>query len=162
VKGTLAFVADGPSGLQEIDVSNLDAPVTLGAVDTLGSGWGVDATPDGLLAVVADGTAGLQIVNTADPRYPAIIGTLPGGDARDVAVRGNFAFVAYLSRSFTSVDLSDPSHPVLKASTDPSLGGRLVDVALAGRFALGADIFFVKGCPLLMSVLRRLRYRVPS
>lgn len=88
-------------------------------------------------------------MNTADPQQPAIIGTLPGGDARDVAVRGNFAFVADYSRSFTSVDIGDPSQPVLKASTDSNLGGLLFDVALAGRFAFGADVFFVNGIPII-------------
>lgn len=149
IKGTRAFVADGSSGLQVIDVSNLDGPLLLGAVDTPGAGSGVDATPDGITVVVADGTSGLQIVNATDPQHPIIIGTLAGGDARDVAVKGNFAFVADVSRSFTSVDISDPGHPVLKASTDRSLGGLLNDVVLAGRFALGADIFFVNGVPIL-------------
>src|SRR5439155_14938257 len=100
VKGNLALVADGPSGLQVIDVSNPRAPLMLGSVDTPGAGWGVDATPAGLIAVVADGPSGLQIVDTTDPRHPAIIGTLAGGDAKDVVVNGNFAFVADYSRSF--------------------------------------------------------------
>src|SRR5207244_11058974 len=149
VKGTRAFVADGASGLQVIDVSNLAAPVLIGSVDTSGAGLGVDVSQDGMTAVIADGTAGLQIVDLADATHPAIIGTLARGNAQDVVTSEKFVFVADFAQSFTSVDISNPRSPVLRASTPASTGGLLVDVALAGRFAFGADIFFVDGVPII-------------
>jgi hypothetical protein len=150
VKGSRAFVADGASGLQIVDVTNPQTPVLLGSVDTPGSAKGVDAAQDRPLAIVADGSSGIHVVDITDATHPTLIASISiAGDARDVVISGNFAFVADFCGSFTSVDISDPSQPVLKASTDPSLGGKLVDVALAGRFALGADVFFVNGVPII-------------
>ena len=37
LSGTVAYLADGPSGLQVIDVSNPASPMILGSVDTPGS-----------------------------------------------------------------------------------------------------------------------------
>src|SRR5205823_5555940 len=53
------------------------------------------------------------------------------------------------SRSFTSVDLANPSAPVLRASTPQSTGGLLQDVVVSGNLAAGADVFFVNGVPMI-------------
>jgi len=132
-----------------IDVSNLAAPVLIGSVDTPGNGLGVDISQNEITAVIADGTAGLQIVDLTDATHPAIIGTLTGGNAQDVVINANSAFVADFAQSFTSVDITNPHSPVSRASTPASTGGLLADVALAGRFAFGADIFFVNGVPII-------------
>jgi sugar lactone lactonase YvrE len=148
VAGTRVFIADGSSGLQIIDASTPTAPQPLGAVGTSGTAKGVAVT--GNLAVVADGTAGIQVIDVTDPTHPTILASqATGGDARDVVLSGNFAFVADFTRSFTSVDISDPSRPVVRASTPSNTGGLLQDVTLVGRFALGADVFFVNGVPII-------------
>ena len=149
VKGSRAFVADGTSGLQIIDVTNPQTPTLLGSVDTPGSASGVDVDPQRNLAVVADGVNGIQVIDIADIAHPTIVGTLDTGNATDVAVRDGFAFVTDVESSFTTVNLSDPSHPTLGASTPFATGGRLNDVALAGRFGFGADIFFFNGVPII-------------
>ncbi len=149
VKGSHAFVADGASGLQIIDVTNPQAPTLLGSVDTPGSASGVDVDLQRNLAVVADGTSGIQVIDITDITRPTIIGSLDTGNAADVAVRDGFAFVADLESSFTTVDLSDPRNPILRASTPRATGGLLNDVALTDRFAFGADIFFVNGAPII-------------
>lgn len=150
VQGTLAFVADGSAGLQVIDVSNPAAPKLVGTVDTPGVAKGVDVAPNQPFAVVADASGGLQVIDVTDPTHPAIIGSVStGGDARDVVLNGDFAFVAAYTQSFTSVDLSDPRHPVVRASTPSSTGGFLQDVVVMGQFALGADVFFVNGVPII-------------
>ena len=85
----------------------------------------------------------------ANPAAPVLLGSLPGGDVRDVALQGTYAYLADGSRSFTSVDLGSPATPVLRNSTVQSLGGLLNDVAVQGSFALGADVFFVNGVPVI-------------
>lgn len=149
VKGSRAFVADGAAGLQIIDVSNPSAPVLLGSVDTPGNASGVDVDPARNLAVVADQATGVQVIDITDVTRPAIIGTVDTGTAVDVVVRDGFAFVADGASSFTSVDLSNPRVPTIRASTPSATGGLLTDVALVGRFGFGSDIFFVNGVPII-------------
>lgn len=149
VSGNRAYVADGSSGLIIIDVSNPQNPQRLGSVDPAGIQKGVDVDAARNLAVVASGTSGLHVVDISTASNPTVIGSLPGGDVRDVALKGNFAFLADNERSFTSVDLSIPNVPVLSNSTPTSTGGRLQDVAISGNFALGADVFFVNGVPII-------------
>ncbi|MGH7321566.1 MAG: Ig-like domain-containing protein, partial [Candidatus Rokuibacteriota bacterium] len=76
-------------------------------------------------------------------------GVATGGDARDVAVKDGFAFVADAVSSFTVVDVRDPNNPRFLASTPPDTGGLLMDVALARDLAFGADFFFVNGLPII-------------
>ncbi|MFP5261370.1 MAG: hypothetical protein ACLGJB_05635 [Blastocatellia bacterium] len=41
---------------------------------------------------------------------------------RDLTISGNSVFLAHFSRSFTSVDLTNPAAPIMRASTPKSLG----------------------------------------
>ncbi len=157
VKGNLAFVADGLSGLQVIDVNSPTAPQLIGSINSGGMVNGVDVAPDRPLVVVtfepggSDNRSGVKVIDVTDPQRPSLLGSVATGDARDVAVKGNFAFVGdyTVSFSFTSIDISDPRNPVVRASTNPTIGGLLNDIALAGRFAFGADKFFVNGVPII-------------
>jgi len=150
VKDNLALVADGSAGLQIIDITDPAAAKLLSSIDTAGTAKGVAVSRDLPRAVIADGSGGIRVINLTDPTSPSIIGNVStGGDARDVALSGNFAFVADFSRSFTVVDLSNPTAPVVRASTPSATGGLLTDVAQAGRFAFGADVFFVNGVPII-------------
>ena len=58
--GNLAFVADGLSGLQVIDISDPSSPVLAGSYDTLDSA--VDVAVAGNLAFVADNPTSLQVI----------------------------------------------------------------------------------------------------
>src|SRR6266404_5661805 len=149
VKGTQAYIANGANGLVIVDVSMPSSPVLLGSLSLPGTSKGVDVDAIRQIAVVALGTNGLAVVNVANPAAPALLGTLPGGDVRDLAISGNFVFLADFSRSFTSVDLTNPASPVLRASTTQSLGGLLEDVVVNGSIAAGADVFFVNGVPMI-------------
>ena len=149
VAGTRAYVADGTSGLQIIDVTSPASASILGSVDTPGAGNGVDIDPGRMLAVVADKTAGLQILDVSDPTNPAIVGNAPTPNSWDVDLNGMTAVVADRTNSMTTVDLTTPSSPQILASTPRANGGLLEDVALAGRFAFGADVFFVNGVPIV-------------
>jgi hypothetical protein len=151
VRGNLAFVADGSSGLQILNISDLTAPSVLSAIDTPGAAMGVDVNLERQIAVVADGASGLKVIDITNTGQPVLIGSVATGNAQDVALSpdGTFAFVADLSSSLTTVDLSTPRTPIMRATTPRQTGGLLVDVALADRFAFGADIFFVNGVPIV-------------
>jgi hypothetical protein len=62
VSGSYAYVADGSSGLQVVDVTDPQAPVIVGSVDTPGYAQGVAVS--GSAAYVADGESGLHILPT--------------------------------------------------------------------------------------------------
>ena len=149
IRSTLVFLADGAAGLKIIDVSDPANAEILGSVDTTGIARGVSLNSQTPFVVIADGTAGLRIVDYSDIANPTLRGIVDTGDARDVVVRGDVAFVAGVTSSFTSVDISNPDGPAVLDTTPQSLGGKLVDVALNGDFAFGADFFFVNGVPIL-------------
>ncbi len=148
VRGNLAFVAAGAAGLEIYDVTNRSAPLRLGSLTMPGLARGVEADLDRAIAVVAS-SEGMHVVDVANASSPALLANLAGGDVRDVVLQGNVAFLADLSRSFTTVDLTDPSAPVVGGSLNRDVAGLLVDVATAGTRATGADIFFVNGVPLI-------------
>lgn len=149
VRSSRAYVANGVSGLVIIDVSTPSSPVRLGSLSLPGTSKGVDVDAVRQIAAVAMGPSGLAVVNVANPAAPSLLASLQGGDVRDLAISGNYVFLADFSRSFTSVDLTNPSQPALRASTSQSLGGLLQDVVVNGSIAAGADVFFVNGVPMI-------------
>ncbi|WP_457640254.1 hypothetical protein [Persephonella sp.] len=64
--GTKAFVADGSSGLQIIDISDISNPQIISSVDTPDTANSVALSQDGTKAFVADGSSGLQIIDISD------------------------------------------------------------------------------------------------
>jgi hypothetical protein len=149
VRENRAYLADGVAGLRIVDVSDPAAPVLLGSIDPAGTQKGVDVDPGRQLAVLASGTSGLHVVDVSNPAAPVLRGVLAGGDVRDVALQGTFAYLADFQRSFTAVDVSNPAAPLLGSSTPQSLGGLLNDVVVQNNFALGAEVFFVNGVPIV-------------
>jgi hypothetical protein len=149
VIGNVAYVADGAAGLQVISFADPLHPAILGSMVTRGAAKGVGVEPGSTLAVIAEGAAGLETVDISDPAHPRALGFVSTGDAHDVILSGSFAFVADFSSSFTSVDVSNPNQPIVKASTPLDTGGRLLDVARNGTLAFGADTYFVNGVPVI-------------
>jgi hypothetical protein len=148
VRGTTAYIANS-SNLVLADVTNPAVITKIGAVSLSGTIQGVDVDPSRKLAVVAAGTTGLEVVDISNPAAPVLRGTVSTGDARNVRINGNYAFVADFSNSTTSVDISVPTALIVRSHiTDPNLGGYLQDLALSGTFALGADVKFVNGIPI--------------
>jgi hypothetical protein len=148
VAGDRLYVADGAGGLRVLRLDGPRNPVLLGSLVLPGEAKGVDVDPKRRLAVVAAGTSGLHAVDLADETRPQLLSSLATGDARDVALRGSFAFVADLAASLVAVDLADPRVPARRGSTPRESGGLLTDGALAGELAFGADVFFANGVPI--------------
>jgi hypothetical protein len=148
VRGTTAYIANG-TNLFLADVTNPALPNRIASLPLNGTIQGVDVDAQRNLAVVAAGSSGVYVVNISNPVAPVRLGTVLTGDARDVAIRGNSAFVADFQNSTTSVDITTPSSPlVLSHILDPNLGGFLQDIVLSGTFALAADVKFVNGIPI--------------
>ncbi len=106
--GGLAYVADGTSGLQIIDVSNPAAPVQLGALDT--PDLARDVAVVGGLAYVAEGavdfsSSALQIIDVSNPAAPVELGAIDIlFRANDVEVVGGLVYVGNLNQGVRIVD----------------------------------------------------------
>lgn len=148
VVGSTAFLAVG-SSLQIVNVANPAAMIGVSTLSVGGTAWDLDVDPMRNLAIVAAGTSGIRVIDISNLTAPVQRSHLSTGDARAVAMRGNYAFVADYNTSLRSVDITNPASPTIRSSTPLNLGGRLQDVALSGNFALGADVLFVNGVPIV-------------
>jgi hypothetical protein len=131
-----AYVADGYSGLQIIDISNPSNPTFKGSYDTPGNARGIAIS--GNYAYVADLDLGLQIVDVSDPLNPTFVSSYDTpDDANEVAISGNYAYVAVGASGLQIIDISNPSNPTFKGAynTPGDAGG----VALSGNYAYVAD-----------------------
>jgi hypothetical protein len=117
VVGNYAYVADGDTGLQIIDISNPEAPTIKGNYDTSGSAYGVQVV--GNYAYVADDSSGLQIIDISNPTTLTLKGNYDtSGEAQTVQVVGNYAYVVDRHSGLKIIDISNPITPTLKGNYD--------------------------------------------
>jgi hypothetical protein len=117
VAGDYAYVADGSSGLQIINISDPSIPTLTGSYDTQHYASGVFLV--GNCAYVVDDFAGLQIINISNPSSPTLVGSYDTpGFAFGVFVTGNNAYVADDICGLQIINISDPSSPTLVGSYD--------------------------------------------
>jgi hypothetical protein len=135
IEGDYAFVAAGGTGLQVVDVSNLEAPRLVGALDTRGNANDVRVRNG--VAYVADGWEGLAVIDVSDPQAPSLLGeTYVNGTATDLTLVGDLVYVAD-EVGLSIVDVSDPSQPLLLGWTETT--GRARGVEVEGSLALVTD-----------------------
>jgi hypothetical protein len=125
-----------PQHLRLVDVATPAQPLVIGSVGVPGDFILEPATLElaGDLLYIADGTAGgLHIVDCRAPRSPTLMGSVdtPGG-ALDVEVEGHTAFVADGHAGLQTIDVRDPSRPILIGSAPPVFAFGL---AIAGHRA---------------------------
>ncbi|MCB1128514.1 MAG: hypothetical protein KDM81_18610, partial [Verrucomicrobiae bacterium] len=112
ISGNLACVAVGPAGIRMIDVSNPADPQLTGSIDALDNVFTVSMS--GEHAYVGDGHS-LQVIDISDPTNPRRVGGCAlksfKSFANDVAVSGDFVYVAAQAEGLVVVDVSDPTHP---------------------------------------------------
>ncbi|MDP3000797.1 MAG: right-handed parallel beta-helix repeat-containing protein [Bryobacterales bacterium] len=138
----VAYIAD-ELGLHLVSVADPHHPVRL-AFLKIQPGWQQEPTTagviaDGRLAYVAATAGGLMIiVDVSDPSRPLRLGSTNTGinQAWDLALAGNFVYIADHGGGLHVVDVSDPARPaVVSALRMPLAEG----VALAGNLAYVAD-----------------------
>ncbi|MBL0038372.1 MAG: hypothetical protein IPP36_06905 [Nitrosomonadales bacterium] len=119
VVGTTAFVASGPN-LQVVNVSNPTAMITVSTLSIGGTVWNLDIDPSRNLALVAAGSSGIRAVDISNVAALVLRGQVLTGDARGVAMRGNYAYVADYNNSTTSIDITNLNALALLSSTAES------------------------------------------
>lgn len=139
ISGTLAYVGDyyygpgsAPGALRIVDSSDPANPLQTGFAELSGRGAGVALS--GSHAYVSGEQGGLLVVDVSNPLHPSEVSSYPTGKlAHDVAVRGNYAYLAE-SQGLFLFDISDPLSPTL-ASTWPTSGDSVTAVAVDGDYA---------------------------
>ena len=138
--GTTAYVANGSSGLQIIDLA---AEAVIGTIATAGNAVAVVLSIDGTTAYVANDTSGLQIIDLATEAVTQTIDTTAG--ANDVALSsdGTVAYVAdvdtglQIIAGFAVVGTGDAGATVTaKADTD---NDPVTPLETIGTSTVGAD-----------------------
>jgi hypothetical protein len=118
--GTKAYVA-GYTGLVIVNITNPNAPIILGSLDTNSPAYDVTLSSDGTKAYVAASSAGLVIVNITNPNAPIILGSLDtNGSAYGVALSRDetIVYVADNDLGVVVVDISDETNPFSIATHD--------------------------------------------
>jgi hypothetical protein len=111
LSGALAYVADELAGLRIVNVADPEAPWLVNTVPMPDAGYSVVVDGTAGYAYVAAGS-GLQVVDISTPGGETIAGSIETpGWARDVAIDGDFAFVAAGVPGLRVIDISDPGNP---------------------------------------------------
>ncbi|MEB3279248.1 MAG: DUF4347 domain-containing protein, partial [Lyngbya sp.] len=143
VAGNYAYIADDTRGLTVVNISNPASPSVItsvrgGRTNTANIANGISLQGD--YAYISDDTNGLVIFDITNPTAPvkkANIAT--GGEALDVAVQGNYAYVADGSgnSALTIFNISNPNNPteVKKMRT----GGNARGITVVNNYAYVAN-----------------------
>jgi hypothetical protein len=170
--GSYAY-ATGPGILQVIDIQDPANPRRVGYCRTregtntvVSNGEYVGVALSDNRAYVADATAGLQIIDVTDPVSPRRIGGYStSGQATDVAVSGDYVFVAehplwnetnYVGGGLEVIDVHDPANPRRVGGNSSFSSANGVAIAQGKIFvAAGVEgLFVMEMLPFFRSVSR--------
>jgi hypothetical protein len=113
VSGNYAYIADGDSGLQVVNISDLQNLFIVSSFQT--PGISDDIFVSGNYVLMTDAYSGLQLINISDPANPVLSGNYDQGGYGvngDLFVSGDYAY-ALDDGLLSIVDFSDPSVPFL-------------------------------------------------
>ena len=137
VAGNKAYVADGDTGLQIVDISNPRQPTGMGVSQIPGKAMGVAMVGD--MAYVAGNGGGLSLVDISDPLTPTLVEFYnTPGFARQVAVDDNYAYVADGSGGLLLFEIASRSSTANNRSRAQP-GNWLGSDEKAGRSQTGAE-----------------------
>ncbi len=144
ISGNYAYVGSGLAGMAIIDISDPTNPGTPTYEAINGDVYEITTKGNQAYLAITSGVpahnSGLAIVDISDPTNP---GTPVYTDsalnraAYDVAIRGNYAFLAYSSSGLAIIDISDPTSPGSPVYRDTN--GNATGVAISGNYAYVAD-----------------------
>ncbi len=144
VSDGFAYLSDG-NGFTVLDVSNETQPAEVGHYAASRISWCMGSVRrDGYLYLAVTqpgpdaGQGPLQIFDVNDPKRPLLVGECAtSGNATDVAVQGDYAYVADDYAGLEVINVSDPTKPLKCGSC--RTGGRALGVAVDGDHVFLAD-----------------------
>ncbi len=134
VSGNYAYIMSGEwmanaGFFQIINIEDPALPYETGKISTPNYGNNVEV--QGNYAYVAN--YGLSIINIENPEIPSLISFQVLEDLYDLAVSGNYAYVADGNAGLRILNISDPISPVQEGYYNTS--GHIVDVEVSGSYA---------------------------
>ncbi len=140
----LAFAADGPLGFEVIDILSPAAVSVISVLSLPSSAHAVApaAAPPGVVPTHAFAAFdfGLAVIDVTDPKVPRLVGQLDlAHGARDIVVRGAYAFLAAAELGLVVVDVADVTAPALVGAADTPGEGLGVAITEDGAVTLVAD-----------------------
>ncbi len=127
-QGDTLFVADGDNGVVILDVADPENPVYVDRID-LPYTWDVDMYGENLLVSTDDGVYSYKVSTVAS--IPQV-GIYDEYDAKDVVVQGDLAYVAAGVDGLLTIDVSNPTNPVLLDKYNHSNSVNYVSVDVQG------------------------------
>ncbi len=113
VRGNLAYIATGVSGLQIVDISNPDSLFIVSFLDDM-PGIACDIVLRDNFALIANYNAGLTIIDIDDPEHPLEFANCRDiGEVRTISLSETHAFLTCLDSGFAVVDITDMTTPQL-------------------------------------------------
>jgi hypothetical protein len=131
VAGDYAFVADGAAG--GVQVLKIRDKLSDPFLVTTDPGWANDIEVRGNHAFMGRSN-GFYVYDISDPWSLTEIGCIDTLDVRELAIAGDYAFVDDDNYDFVTVDISNPSAPVVVGRVTPS-GFIIQALAVAGNHA---------------------------
>ncbi len=117
VEDNHCYVADGDSGLQIIDITDLNDLKLVGRLTNLGKA--VEVIIKDRIAYIASIDSGLQIVDIADPRSPSKLSGLMGDfQPMDLEISGDFVYLVD-KMSLSIINVKDVSAPFFSGNYEP-------------------------------------------
>eukprot|EP01064_Diplonema_japonicum_P010836 TRINITY_DN18064_c0_g1_i4.p1 TRINITY_DN18064_c0_g1~~TRINITY_DN18064_c0_g1_i4.p1 ORF type:complete len:692 (+),score=147.69 TRINITY_DN18064_c0_g1_i4:49-2124(+) len=107
----IAYVAEGPRGVQVVDISNISNPTLVGGYNPI-SADSRDIFAQGGYAYLSGPVASLQVVDISNPKKPLLVGRLYDGTGSSVHAVGATVYVAGGTQLMV-IDVSVPSRPVV-------------------------------------------------
>jgi hypothetical protein len=127
VRDTLAYLANGQSGLQIVNVANPQAPQQQAGFDAQGKA-GALALYETYIYMAAAGS-GIVIFDVSNPQAPIPIAITPvHGGAADISIAAPYAYVGTKSGTLVIFDLTEPLQP--RQVSQIEVPGRIVDLAV--------------------------------
>jgi len=138
ISGTHAYLGTSSHGLLILDISDKTSPTPVGNYQLPYPYYYVnDAHVIGNYAYLLDGgyigNRGFKVLNISDPSTPKLLGTLDLLYSEHIFVNGNYAYAVGDSTGLTVIDISVPTHPVVKGSL--SLGEAVYGIFVRGNYA---------------------------
>ena len=114
INGDTAYIANGDTGLQIVDISTPSAPVITGTYTPGFGAYGLGVQVVNKTVYLCCSRTGLHIIDVNNPQSPVELGNYnTPGRAMDVEVVGTTAFVADGTEGLQIINVADPAKPVL-------------------------------------------------
>lgn len=110
VNGNYAYIAEGDYGLQIIDISDTAHPKSITVFNT-NTRKPIGIAISGNIAYLADKN-GMQVVDISNPVSPTHLAVVDiTNNVNDIAIQGNYAYLATASVGLKIIDISFPASP---------------------------------------------------